>query len=88
MATWARCIFDLVRRPRLSFVINVRGVGTQTGGGECFDFRVTLASQINQRDCERVGLGYRDPASVRAEDYRTPGRLWIEEGGQWLYARR
>ena len=69
-------------------VINVRGVGTQTGGGERFDFRVTLASQISASDCEAVGLGYRDPASVRAEDYRTPGRLWIEEGGQWLYARR
>ena len=69
-------------------VINVRGVGAWAGGVERFGFRVTLASRISERDCERVGLGYRDPASVRAEDYATTGRLWIEEGGQWLYARR
>jgi nickel-dependent lactate racemase len=69
-------------------VINVRGVGSLANGVERFDFRVTLASQISERDCAAVGLGYRDRDSVRAEDYRGQGKLWIEEGGQWLYARR
>ena len=63
-------------------------MGAWADGVERFGFRVALASRISERDCERVGLGYRDPDGVRAEDYRTPGRLWIEEGGQWLYARR
>ena len=69
-------------------VINVRGIGSMADGVERFDFRVTLASQISERDCTRVGLGYRDPASLREEEYRGAGRLWIDEGGQWLYARR
>src|SRR5262249_25639566 len=69
-------------------VINVRGLGELIDGAERFGFRVTLASALSRRDCEAVGLGYRDPASLRPEDFRGPGRLWIEEGGQWLLARR
>ena len=69
-------------------VINVRGIGSKVNGVERFGFGVTLASQIGERECARVGLGYRDPAGVREEDYRGAGRLWIKEGGQWLYARR
>jgi len=69
-------------------VINVRGVGRLVDGIERFPFRVTLASQISERECAEVGLGYRAPDSIRREDYQRPGQLWIEEGGQWLYARR
>src|SRR5262245_32641458 len=69
-------------------VINVRGLGEAAGGVERFPFRVTLASGISERDCAAVGLGYRDPGTLRREDFRGPGRLWVEEGGQWLYARR
>ncbi|MFM7150062.1 MAG: lactate racemase domain-containing protein, partial [Gemmataceae bacterium] len=68
-------------------VINVRGLGSLRDGVEHFPFRVTLASQIPERDCRSMGLGYRDPASIRREDFSGPGSLWIEEGGQWLYAR-
>lgn len=70
-------------------VINVRGVGELLPGGEeRFDFRVTLATQINAADCRAVGLGHRDPATIRREDFAGPDCLWIDEGGQWLYARR
>jgi nickel-dependent lactate racemase len=69
-------------------VINVRGLGELVGGEERFGFRVTLASKISESECRAVGLGYRDPQSLRREDFVGPGRLWIEEGGQWLYARR
>ncbi|MFO0842948.1 MAG: lactate racemase domain-containing protein [Gemmataceae bacterium] len=71
-----------------SHVINVRGIGELAGGAERFGFRVTLASRISERDCAAVGLGYRDPDTVRRDEFAGPGRLWIEEGGQWLYSRR
>ncbi len=69
-------------------VINVRGLGQFHNGVEQFDFGVTLASQISERECAAVGLGYRDPASIDREQFTAPGQLWIEEGGQSLYSRR
>ncbi|MCB0322481.1 MAG: DUF2088 domain-containing protein [Bdellovibrionales bacterium] len=69
-------------------VINVRGLGKMVDGVEHFPFKVTLATQISQADCESVGLGYRDPSKLRKEDFQQPGQLWISDGGQWLYARK
>ena len=69
-------------------VINVRGPGRSVDGKEEFAFRVTLATQIPEEDCRAVGLGYRDPNTLRPADFQGPGRLWIEEGGKWLYDRR
>ncbi|MBY0229407.1 MAG: hypothetical protein K2W96_09025, partial [Gemmataceae bacterium] len=72
--------FPAFDRNVAAHVINVRGTGE--------DFKVTLATAIPREECEAVGLGWRDPATLRREDFAEPGRLWIEEGGQWLYARR
>jgi nickel-dependent lactate racemase len=69
-------------------VINVRGLGSLIDGRECFPFSVTLASQISEEQCRAVGLGYRDPNSVTPEICTGPGKLWIREGGQWLYERQ
>ncbi|MFQ3593026.1 MAG: lactate racemase domain-containing protein [Gemmataceae bacterium] len=69
-------------------VINVRGLGRQVGGREEFDFTVTLATALSEADCHAVGLGYRDPTSIRREHFDSDDVLWIPDGGQWLYARR
>ena len=69
-------------------VINVRGIGRQREGSEEFPFRVTLATQIPEAECREVNLGWRDPASLREEDFQGPGKLWVRDGGQWLYSRR
>ncbi|HQH26745.1 MAG TPA: lactate racemase domain-containing protein [Oligoflexia bacterium] len=71
-----------------SHMINVRGLGKMANGAETFSFKVTIATQISEADCRAVGLGYRDPKSLREEDFTGPGKLWIHEGGQWLYSRR
>lgn len=71
-----------------SHVINVRGQGERIGGVEKFPFQVTLATRISEADCRAVGLGYRDPATLRRDDFEGPGKMWIAEGGQWLYSRR
>ena len=68
-------------------VINVRGAGSfdVNSGKEKFDFKVTLAAGISKDICESVGLGYRNPDSIHQEDFIGPGKLWIENGGKYLY---
>jgi nickel-dependent lactate racemase len=68
-------------------VINVRGAGSfdVNSGKEAFDFKITLATGISKVICESVGLGYRNPDSIHREDYIRPGKLWIENGGKYLY---
>jgi len=68
-------------------VINVRGSGKynpKTGEENC-DFQVTLATGIPEDICHKVGLGYRDPATIHKEDFKSSNRLWIEHGGKYLY---
>jgi len=68
-------------------VINVRGTGSfdVNSGKEEFDFKVTLATGISKEICESVGLGYRNPDSIRREDFIGSGQLWIQNGGKYLY---
>jgi nickel-dependent lactate racemase len=68
-------------------VINVRGAGNfdDHSGKEEFNFKVTLATRISKEICELVGLGYRNPDSIRKEDFIGQGKLWIENGGKYLY---
>lgn len=70
-----------------SHVINARGVGSLNGRQEQFPFRLTLASQIDAKTCEAMGLGYLDPKLVYRSEYESEGALWIEHGGQDLYSR-
>jgi nickel-dependent lactate racemase len=68
-------------------VINVRGAGSfdVNSGKEEFNFKVTLATGISKEICESVGLGYRNPDSIRKEDFIGSGKLWIQNGGKYLY---
>ncbi|MEJ5229934.1 MAG: lactate racemase domain-containing protein [Pseudothermotoga sp.] len=68
-------------------VINVRGDGTfdPSTGKENFSFTVTLATSIPKEECEAVGLAYRDPKTIRKEDFESEDCLWIEHGGKFLY---
>lgn len=71
-------------------VINVRGAGNLDvdSGKEEFDFKITLATGISKDICESVGLGYRNPDSIRKEDFIGSGKLWIENGGKYLLKRK
>lgn len=68
-------------------VINVRGDGTYdpVTKKEEFAFKVTLATSIPREDCEAVGLAYRDPKSIKKEEFLSDDCLWIEHGGKFLY---
>ena len=68
-------------------LINVCGPGIfdPLTGKEKLHFKVTLATAIPKEECKRIGLGYRDPASIKRSDFKSPGKLWIEDGGKYLY---
>jgi nickel-dependent lactate racemase len=71
-----------------SHVVNVRGPGSFNGLTEHCAFSITLATGIAEQDCRAVGLNYCDPNSLRPSDFNETGRLWIPDGGKWLYARK
>ena len=67
---------------------HVRGVGTYEDGVEHDRILVTLATQIPEDVCHSINLGYRDPASIRVEDYsgrEDEGVLYVPEAGEMLY---
>ena len=67
---------------------HVRGLGTFENGVEKCRVQVTLATQIPERVCEQINLGYRDPNSVRKEDFQNrehEGVLFVPKAGEMLY---
>ena len=68
-------------------LINVCGPGVfdQKTGKEKLHFKIILATGIPEEECRRIGLGYRDPATIKKSDFTGPEKLWIEEGGKYLY---
>ncbi len=72
----------------LAHSTHVRGIGTYENGVEKCRARVTLASKVPRATCERINLGYRDPASIRVEDYanrESEGVLLVPKAGEMLY---
>ncbi len=72
----------------LAHSTHVRGQGTYEEGVENPRVQVTLASQIPREVCERINLGYRDPASIDVEAYANrehEGILLVRKAGEQLY---
>jgi nickel-dependent lactate racemase len=75
----------------LAHSTHVRGAGTFENGVERPRVRVTLASGISRDVCERINLGYRDPASVDVESFagrEDEGVLLVRKAGERLYRLR
>lgn len=67
---------------------HVYGLGTYENGVETPRARVTLATAIPPEVCRKINLGYRDPASIRPEDYANredEGVLLVPKAGEMLY---
>jgi nickel-dependent lactate racemase len=67
---------------------HVRGIGTYENGVEKCRAKVTLATRIPREICERINMGYRDPDSIRKEDYmdrEEEGILYVPKAGEMLY---
>ena len=72
----------------LAHSTHVRGGGTYEDGVEKPRVRVTLASGIPREVCERINLGYRDPATIDIESFANreqEGVLLVRKSGEYLY---
>ncbi len=72
----------------LAHSTHVRGTGLFENGVENPRVQVTLASEIPPDVCERINLGYRDPASIDVESFANredEGILLVRKAGEHLY---
>jgi hypothetical protein len=72
----------------LAHSTHVRGIGSFEDGVEQCRIQVTLATGIPEATCRKINLGYRDPATIRVEDYANrehEGILHVPKAGEMLY---
>lgn len=75
----------------LAHSTHVRGGGEYQNGEEIPRISVALASKISKEDCDRLSLGYLDPAKVRFEDWvgrENEGILYVPRAGEMLHRVR
>jgi nickel-dependent lactate racemase len=80
--------FDHVPRGVLAHSTHVKGAGTYSGGVERPRIRVCLATGLSEAECREINLEYRDPRSIRPEDWQSaadPRRRWVKKAGEVLY---
>ena len=72
----------------LAHSTHVRGIGTFENGVEHCRVRVTLATAIPESVCREINLGYRDPKSIRPEQFanrEAEGVLLVPKAGEMLF---
>jgi len=72
----------------LAHCAHVYGLGTFEEGIEKPRARVTLATKISKDKCRKINLGYRDPNSIRVEDFANredEGILLVPKAGETLF---
>jgi nickel-dependent lactate racemase len=72
----------------LAHSTHVRGIGTFENGRENCRVTVTLATGIPESVCRKINLGYRDPKSIRPEEFadrEDEGILFVPKAGEMLY---
>ncbi|NTU75238.1 MAG: DUF2088 domain-containing protein, partial [Anaerolineaceae bacterium] len=68
----------------LAHSTHLRGSGVMEGGIEKPNVRVTLASKISREDCQKLNLGYLDPASIDTKEWQereNEGILYVQKAG-------
>ena len=72
----------------LAHSTHVRGIGVMENGVEKCRVRVTLATGIPESTCRKINLGYRDPQTIRLEEYadrESHGVLLVPKAGELLH---
>ncbi len=72
----------------LAHSTHVRGIGTFDNGVENCRVRVTLATGIPEELCRKINLGYRDPKTIRPEEFANredEGILLVPKAGEMLF---
>ena len=85
---WSR--FEHYPHGVIAHSTHLRGMGTydETTGVEQLRIKVTLATGIPRERCEKIGLGYLDPASIDPQDWvgkEEQGILVVPRAGEMLY---
>ena len=72
----------------LAHATHVYGLGTYENGVETPRARVTLATGLSPEICQRINLGYRDPKTIRTDDFANrerEGVLLVPKAGEMLF---
>jgi len=72
----------------LAHSTHVRGIGAYENGVEQCRAQVTLASQIPPEKCRQIKLGYRDPDTIRTDEFANrehEGVLLVPKAGEMLF---
>lgn len=80
--------FRHIPRGVLAHSTHVKGVGTFDNGVESSRITVVLATGIPERACRAINLGYRDPKSIRPDEWsgrEAEGVLLVPKAGEILY---
>ena len=80
--------FEQYPRGVLAHSTHVKGIGTFIDGVEEPRVNVILATQIPKERCDRINLGYMDPASIHPEEWdgrESEGVVRIPKAGEMLY---
>ncbi len=80
--------FGDIPRAVLAHSTHVRGAGIYQKGIENPRIEVVLATSISKAICDRIHLGYMDPAGVTMADYmgrEDEGILYVDHAGETLY---
>ena len=83
--------FAKIPRGVIAHSTHVRGIGKMEGGVEKCRVLVTFATGIPEDVCRAINVGYRDPRSIRVEDYANreeEGVLLVPKAGEMLYHLR
>jgi len=80
--------FTSIPRAVIAHSTHVKGVGAYINGIEKPRINVVLATGINKQRCERVNLGYMDPAVINITDYENredEGVFVVHHAGEILH---
>ena len=83
--------FEHIPRGVIAHSTHVRGIGTYVDGVEKCRVLVTFATGIPEDVCKAINVGYRDPRSIKPEDYANregEGILYVPKAGEMLYHLR
>jgi lactate racemase len=72
----------------LAHSTHVKGVGVFENGVEKPRIQVVLATGISPQVCKKINLGYRDPASIRVQEFMNreeEGIFYVQKAGEMLY---
>jgi nickel-dependent lactate racemase len=81
-------MFEDIPRGVLAHSTHVRGTGVYADGVEKPRIEVVLATSIPKEKCERINLGYMNPADIDIADYtgkEDEGILYVDHAGETLY---